>query len=446
MAKIKFTAGRVDGFQCEDGKSQSFLWDAAAPGLGLRATAKGAKSYMFQAKLNGQAMRITIGDPRTWTIDAAQAEARRLKVIIDNGQDPRQVKADGLEAEQAAREAKQAVSKAKQAEAERHGLTLGEVWPLYIDARKSKWSAGHLQNHMTLTAAGGERKKRGKGLTVAGPMAALMPLALADLTGETVAAWLEKEADARPTNAAQSYRLLRAFIRWTAEVPAYRGIIAAEVYSASKVREAIPKARAADGDGLQREQLPAWFDAVRKIGNPVIAGYLQALLLTGARREELAGLRWADVDFQWRSMTIKDKVEGVRTIPLTPYVSHMLTALPRRNEFVFSSPTAASGYIEEPRIAHTKALAAAGLPHVSLQGLRRSFGTLCEWVEMPSGISAQIMGHKPSALAEKHYRRRPIDLLRKWHDMIESWVLEQAEVPLVRGATVLRAIDTARHA
>jgi integrase len=441
MAKVKFTAGRVDGFQCEDGKPQSFLWDATAPGLGLRATANGAKSFIFQAKLNGQAIRMTIGGPDTWNLQEAQAEARRLKVIIDKGQDPRQVKAAALEAEQEAREAKRAEIEAKKAEAERHALTLGEVWPLYVNARKSKWSAGHLQNHITLTAAGGAPKKRGKGLTVAGPMAPLMSLALADLTGEKIAAWLAKEAAERPTNTAQSYRLLRAFIRWAADMPAYRGIIASDAYSATKVREAIPKAQAADGDGLQREQLSAWFDAVRRIGNPVIAGYLQILLLTGARREELAGIRWTDVDFQWRSMTIKDKVEGTRTIPLTPYVAHLMTALPRRNEFVFSSPTAASGYIEEPRIAHTKALAVAGLPHVSLQGLRRSFGTLCEWVEMPSGISAQIMGHKPSALAEKHYRRRPIDLLRKWHDHIEAWILEQAGINFIATGLSLRVVS-----
>lgn len=65
---------------------------------------------------------------------------------------------------------------------------------------------------------------------------------------------------------------------------------------------------------------------------------------------------------------------------------------------------------------------------LTLHGLRRSFGTLAEWVETPSGISAQIIGHKPSALAEKHYRRRPLDLLRKWHDKIEAWMLEQADI------------------
>lgn len=40
------------------------------------------------------------------------------------------------------------------------------------------------------------------------------------------------------------------------------------------------------------------------------------------------------------------------------------------------------------------------------------------------------MGHKASALAEKHYRRRPIDLLRMWHEKIEAWILEQAGIEL----------------
>ena len=31
------------------------------------------------------------------------------------------------------------------------------------------------------------------------------------------------------------------------------------------------------------------------------------------------------------------------------------------------------------------------LPPLSLHGLRRSFGTLSEWVEVPAGIVAQIM-------------------------------------------------------
>jgi integrase len=95
---------------------------------------------------------------------------------------------------------------------------------------------------------------------------------------------------------------------------------------------------------------------------------------------------------------------------------------------VFSSPRSEDGKLAEPRIAHNKALMAAGIPHVTIQGLRRSFGTLSEWVECPVGVVAQIQGHKPTAIAEKHYRRRPLDLLRMWHDKIEAWMLVQADI------------------
>ncbi len=303
---------------------------------------------------------------------------------------------------------------------------------------------------MQHASAGGEPRKRGKGLTVAGPLARLRPLKLSDLTGATIASVIEAEAAERPTMTALSFRLYRGFVRWANDTPAYRGIIPDDTYQTRKVRDAVPKVEAKAGDALQREQLASWFGAVRSIANPVISSYLQALLLTGARREEMAALQWDDVDFRWNSLVIRDKVEGVRTIPLTPYLASLLLNLKRINEtppptsiksgalpegkpspWVFWSKTSADGKLAEPRLAHNQALDAAGLPHVSLHGLRRSFGTLAEWVECPVGVVAQIQGHKPSAIAEKHYRRRPLDLLRVWHMKIEAWMLEQAGIEFV---------------
>ena len=415
--KENFTAGRVEGFECEPGKAQRIYWDGKAPGLGLRVTASGAKSYIYETRLHGKTLRVTIGDAKAWTIGKAQTEAYRLKTLTDQGIDPREQRAE-----------QRAQKEARQAEIKRQGLTFGDVWPEYLEANKAKWSERHYRDHERLSAKGGEARKRSRELTTAGPLASLMPQQLPELTSERITGWLEKESAKRPTSAAQSYRLLRAFIRWADGEKDYSGLIPSEAYSAKKVKAAVPRNRAKEGDCLQREQLPVWFEAVRKIHNPVISAYLQALLLTGARREEMAALKWDDVDFQWRSLTIRDKVEGKRIIPLPPYLASLLSMLPRRNQWVFSSPTAADGKIAEPRIAHNDALTAAGLPHVTLHGLRRSFGTLCEWVEMPAGISAQIMGHKPSALAEKHYRRRPLDLLRMWHDKVETWMLEQAGI------------------
>jgi integrase len=166
--------------------------------------------------------------------------------------------------------------------------------------------------------------------------------------------------------------------------------------------------------------------------NRVVSAYLQALLLTGARREEMAALRWSEVDFTWGSLWLKDKVrpEG-RKVPLNPYLAALLAALPRRNEWVFSSAGSATGRIHEPRIPHNRALSVAGLNHVTLHGLRRTFASLAEWVEMPRGVVAQLMGHAPNATAERHYINRPLDLLAVWHGKYEAWILEQAGVRVI---------------
>lgn len=47
---------------------------------------------------------------------------------------------------------------------------------------------------------------------------------------------------------------------------------------------------------------------------------------------------------------------------------------------------------------------------------------------------AQIQGHKPSATAEKHYKVRPLELLRVHYEKIEAWILEQAGVTFDRKA------------
>jgi len=443
VRKIKFAAGRVEEFTCESGKSQSFLWDTASPGLGLRVTAKGAKSYIFQGKLDGATIRLTIGDPRTWDIAKAQAEARRLKVLIDNGQDPRKVKEDALAAERAARAVQEAAVVAGQEKRMRESVTLGHVWPEYIAdriaTREAGWSDHHIAAHRKIIQDGGQPRKRSPALTKAGPLWSLSKLPLVDLTNERVEAWAREEAKIRPSSARLAWRLLKAFMNWCASHKTYSVLVPTNPTKSARTRESLGKEKRRH-DVLQREMLQSWFNAVRKIGNPVIAAYLQVLLVTGARREELAALKWGDVNFQWGSIKLSDKVEDCRMVPLTPFVAELLTNLPRRNEYVFSSPTSASGHIAEPRIAHNEAVAVASLPKLTLHGLRRSFATLSEWVETPKGIAAQIQGHAPQGVREQNYIRRPLDLLRVWHMKIEAWILEQAGIVLAPASAALRVV------
>jgi integrase len=447
MAKVKFTATRVQEFTCTSEKIPSFLWDSDAPGLGLRAAPGGGRAYVFQGKLKGQVIRIRLGHPDELTIPEARAMAIAHRKTINEGRDPRQVKADALAAEQVEREAKVAAKAAAEAEARmaeaqaaatqfRESVTLAMVWPEYIEARRRigrngrPWSELHVRDHEDVVRRGGEPKKRGKGLTQPGPLASLLDVRLCDLTGQHIGNWLGVETRVRSSRATLAFRLLSVFLGWCARHPLYGDLVDASACKAQAVRDAMParQRKEISADCLQREQLALWFDAVRKMANPVQSAYLQALLLTGARRRELVSLRWADVDFKWLKLTIRDKVQGTRTIPLTPYIAQLISALPRRNEWVFSSLSSANGQLAEPTPGHKRALMEAGLPDMTIHGLRRSFATLSEWVEAPAGVVAQIMGHRPSAIAEKHYKPRPIDLLRMWHVKIEEWMLEEAGI------------------
>ena len=425
--RVRLTAGRVDAFTCPAGKSQAFLWDTEAPALALRVTPTGRKTYVFESRLNGDTIRVTIGTAADWPIEKARGEAQRLKVLVDSGTDPREIERQ----QQAAQAADKAAAAAKLKADKTAALTVGEVWGDYIEKRRPFWGELHYRDHIDKAKAGGlpsGRRGGGKQLTKPGPLAALMPLALKDLDQTTIERWAADEGKTRPSSARLAWRLLTVFLTWCAEQPEYAALLPDKnPAKTKKAREALGKP-GTKSDVLQREQLAAWFAAVQQIQNPVIAACLQMMLLTGARPGEVLALRWEDVNTQWKGISIRDKVEGTREIPATPYILHLLAALPRRNEWVFSSPTSASGCLTEPNNPHTRACAAAGLEGLTLHGLRRSFASLTEWLEVPAGVVAQIQGHKPSATAEKHYKVRPLELLRVHHERIEVWILQQAGI------------------
>lgn len=451
------TAGLIAALRCPEGKAQAFLRASDCKGLRVRVTAAGSKAFVFETKVNSKTLRHTIGDAAAWTIEQAKTEANRLRVLVDQDLDPRELERQRIsEAERQKSEA-QALAHADLAKAVALSLTMGAAWKRYMEERRPHWGERHYADHLSLTHEGGINRRRLAGqVTKPGPIAALLPMRLVDLNAKVLEAWANEETKTRPARVRLALRALKAFLRWAAAEPDLADKVDPSALSAKKAREAAgrPEVRK---DVLERGQLAAWFDAVHGLPNPVNAAYLQTLLLTGARPGEVLALRWEDLNTKWMSLTIRDKVEGTRQIPLTPYVWHQLSTLPRRNEWVFSSartislhPThiarrqryhaargtvapigdvaesSGNGRISDPDIAHRKACAIAGLDGLTLHGLRRSFASLTEWLEVPAGVVAQIQGHKPSATAEKHYKVRPLDLLRVHHERIEAWILEQA--------------------
>jgi integrase len=433
MAKVRFTAPKVAAFKCPSDKNQAFLWDNTTHGLGLRCTPAGESTYIFQSRFNDKTLRMVIGSPKTWSIEDAKEKARLLKRQIDEGRDPRVIKAD-LKAADIKRRASK-----KQEE-----ITVEDVWVDYCNKRRPFWGDLHYRDHINKAKIGGnpsQRRGMQNSLTKPGPLAALMKLRLMDLNQSAIESWAITEGVNRPSSARLSWRLLTVFLNWCSEQPDYQNLVPTKnPAKTKKIREALGKPTA-KSDVLQREQLTTWFNAIKQIPNPVISASLQTLLITGARLNEVLSLKWSDVNDRWKGLYLKDKVDGAREIPLTPYVEHLLSTLPRRNEWVFSSPTSKLGRLSVPNIPHSRACNAAGINGLSLHGLRRSFSSLTEWLEIPTGVVAQIQGHKPSATAEKHYKIRPLELLRLHHQGIEKWILEQGGVQFTSHPERLKIVN-----
>ena len=419
------THGLLERAVCPVGSPFVLVRDADKKGLRLRITKAGGKHWQFETRIKGKLFTRAIGEWPAVSIDDAKVEAHRLRGLTEKGIDPR----EGERQQQEAKAADIAAAAAKLEADKMQALTVADIWPRYLmegkPKRKDAWKPGYRASLDVMAAPGGIKKERGQGLTRPGPIYPLMALALGDVTEDALQIWFEREAVAGKHQAARALMMFRGFLRWCAARPEYRKLIDRDAGRAPAILENLPS-NAKRTDAIEAAQLPGWWQGVEQLSNRTASVYLKALVLTGARKEELAGLTWEHLDFQWRKLNIADKVEKTRTIPLTPYLAQLLATLPRINAFVFASASKA-GRISDTRSSHVKALQSAGIEGLTIHGLRRSFSLLGESAGAPAGAIAQVMGHKPSATAEG-YRPRSVDALRPYLEKIEAHILEQAGV------------------
>ena len=115
-------------------------------------------------------------------------------------------------------------------------------------------------------------------------------------------------------------------------------------------------------------------------------------------------------------------------IPLTPYLAWLFSSLPRvkvgkeSSLLVFVSTMSKSGRIAEPRAPHADVLADAGIPHVSIHGLRRTFALLGEAAGAPAGAIAQVMGTDRAQLPRASNPAPLTRCVRTWSEWRRSFL------------------------
>lgn len=409
LTRMKFTKPAIDKIDCTDKTKPTFFWDERTPGFGVKVTPKNNKSYIFQGRIGLQNRRIKIGDVDTWKLDDARKYAQELAIMCHKGIDPLIERKKSLE-----------INKEVLKQEKRKNIKFKDVWQEYLKARKPNWSPRSYQDHLELSRGGLDLNNN---LYTTQPIHQLFEFKLSELTADLFCDWFDHN-DYRPTTSSRSYRLVRAFLNWCEESDEYESLIPSKSYNSKKVKDKVPPPRAKN-DCLMKQHLKQWFAEVNKLSSRKIAIFLMCSLITGCRKEELLSLKWKDIDFRWKTVKVKDKIEATgRQIPLTIFVESLLLELKKNSdsEFVFSSEKSECGYIVNPYDSLERICKILDI-HLTPHGLRRSYRTLAIWAHINEGSLAQIAGHKPSALVERHYIVRPMDMLRETLQEYEDWIL-----------------------
>ena len=267
-------------------EATTFLWDTEVRGFGLKVTPAGGRSYVYQYRLGGRAAKVqrhTIGPHGPWTPDAARKEAKRLAQLVDTGVDL-----------SAARKAKhrEAVELAFAAYAER----------FIIDYLVPHWKGGH---------------ELATGILRRDIIPAFRGKTLKQISRGDVSALMDRLAT-KPATRRNAFAALRRLFRWAVN----RGDI-----DVSPIRDMDPPPAPASRDRvLSDDELRQVWRATAQLGYP-FEPFVQLLILTGQRREEVAALDWRELDrkdARWTLPAERAKNHAVHEVPLSEPVIALL--------------------------------------------------------------------------------------------------------------------------
>jgi len=191
---------------------------------------------------------------------------------------------------------------------------------------------------------------------------------------------------------------------------------------------------------LELEQAPVLDRAIdTETTDPYLRAFFRFVLATGCRRGEALALEWTDVNLDADpSVTFRNtKSSAAHTVPLSKYAARLLRDLPRieGNPFVFVGHRHGT-HLQAPNVAWDRIRKRAGLPHLRIHDLRRSFGS---WLGDAGFTSKQIgatLGHR-SDITSRVYMAIGDTSKRSAVDAVQTLMANAAKPKRKRKAKVL---------
>lgn len=144
------------------------------------------------------------------------------------------------------------------------------------------------------------------------------------------------------------------------------------------------------------------------------AAAIRLLILTGARKSEILGLKWDYVDLQRGILNLPDSKTGQKTIRLSLPAIEVLSALPR----IATNPYVICGQVDGQAIVNlqkpwNRIRRKAGLTDCRIHDLRHSFASMAAASGASLPMIGKLLGHSNVATTQRyaHLADDPIDQL-----------------------------------
>lgn len=397
MASIRLTATAVEKLN-PPAIGRRDVYDAEVPGLVLRLSPSGIKSWSFTYRAEGKPRRLTLGAHPGVSLKLARDRAREARAAVQRGHDPV--------------EDKKAIERDRQLNG--FAACARDYVEKYAKRQQRTWA---------------ETERVMERLAI--PAWADKPVK--EIRRRDVVELLDKVAVKTPHQANRLRAYLSRMFKW---------LIEREVIEVSPIIGVAPRIKSNPRSRILSDaELVALWKATEKLDN-VFGAATRFLMLTGVRRDEASYLRWDELDGNWAAMPASRMKSGRDfRAPLSSLAADVVKGIPHFEQcpFVFTTNgrTPISGW-SKAKVKLDKYMSEElGEPVVGwrLHDLRRTLASGLAGLGTRSEVIKRVLGHLANSndVTTIHYNWHSYDseamaAVQAWASHIANLLASRVEV------------------
>jgi integrase len=386
MPRIRLTKSAIDSLPTP--KSDVVYWDAGCPGFGVKVTPKGRKVFIVLYRTGGAGSRLrkyTIGPYGRVTMHQARVAAQKVFAAKVQGRDP-----------------------AAEKRAARRRIVADRVEDL-LEA--------FIAQRLTQNRSGGEIARllrREVGMTWVGR--SIHEIKKRDVVDLVTAI----EQRGAPVAANKALKVTKTFLRWCV------GRAVLDQSPAEGVP--LPSKEVARDRVLDDKELTQVILAARKLGGPY-GGIVEFLAFTGQRREEVARLKWDELDLGRRVWTLpksRTKNRKAHLVHLSEQAMAVLIHAVQRGPYVFSLAGTKPflGFSRAKRVLDQLSAVAAWRLH----DLRRTCVSGMARLGIAPHVADKILNHQSGTISGVAAVYQRHEFLSERQEALERWGAHVARI------------------